>query len=623
LILASQLINIVVVGGMIVGLLLLVGVAGALLGTRTSRQPAPALTDPAVAELDARLRKLTLASPFTEDLGAKRDVPARETPSGRHAVDPVQPAWGTEPSSPGRSGASARPRLPAPEIERVIEPPPPTRAPFGGAGHSDATGPLPTLGRPALPGDALGRPFSTQPVAAPRGPALDPMAARFSGSQRLAHVLPLAPSPEDVGGVGTRRELPGMVAADRSPADHGFSVPEVRTPLSDRFGFTGALPGDPPTMAEPRGGTGNLIHDPFAARSGGMGAADPAHRRELPGAVAGQSMTGSLNAPALDIRAILRGEAAPRGSLPPSANFGADSALNAFKPSLNTGPLPAVTMGGLVGAVPFDPGLLELRALKPDPEAGSARLSTSGAVGQPRPGDAESRFAKSTIDFDATKLMEDFDLPGAGFETHVFSTAELVDDDAPPPSPSGRLAQPGGESSLPTFSIPIAEYPADPGQAREPHRDNPDFGAYRGSIDPEPGTMPLTDLTYLTPEHEERAGQELEGVAQLADVLFVKLMAADGSVMLERGAESGDSRTNQHLATLITVAGLEADRCALGSVAGITLESSEAVLVLSSLSNGAVLAVLLGNPARLGMLRRNLKRPLGSLRGLLLESSVS
>jgi predicted regulator of Ras-like GTPase activity (Roadblock/LC7/MglB family) len=607
LILASQILNIVVIGGMIVGLFLIVGVAGALLGTGKSRQSASASNDPAVAELDDRLRKLTLASPFAEDLSAKRDSPAREMPGG-FTPDPIRPSPGTEPVSPG-TGAPARPRLPAPEMERVIEPPAPTREPFGGAGRSDATGPLPVLGRPALPGDALGRPFSAQPIAAPRGPALDPLAARFSGSQRLIDIPPLAPPTGDVGGAGKRRELPGTVADTVSTPDRGLSGPEFHAPETDRFGFSGGLLNDPPTMAEQRGGTGDPALDPFAPQSGAP------RRAELPGAVAGQSTTGGLNAPALDIRAILRGEAGPMGTLPPSTGFGSDPAINAFKPSLHTGPLPAVTLAGPVGAVPFDSRLLELRALKPDPNVGSARSSTSGVVGQPR--------SDSAIAFDAAKLMDDFDLPDAGFETHVFSTAELVDDEAAPTSPYDRLSQPSGESSLPTFSIPIAEYQADPGQGRELHPASAPYGDYQGSVEPELGTTPLADLTYLTPEQEGRAGQELDGVAQLAEVLFVKLMAADGSVMLERGVESGDSRTNQHLAALITVAGLEMDRCALGSVTGITLESSEGVLVLSSLGNGAVLAVLLGNPARLGMLRRQLKRPVGSLRSLLMESSVS
>ncbi|MGH2346560.1 MAG: hypothetical protein ACRDG4_15145, partial [Chloroflexota bacterium] len=176
MILASQIINIVVAGGMVVGLLLIVGVAGALIGTRKGGRSTPAFNDPAVAELDDRLRKLTLASPFAEDPSAKRDSIAAEAPGDRHMPGLIRPVMETEP---------ARPSLLAPEGGRVIEPPSSPRDPFGGAGRSAGVDSIPVGGHPALPGDALGRPFSAQPTAVPRGQALDPLAARFSGSQRL------------------------------------------------------------------------------------------------------------------------------------------------------------------------------------------------------------------------------------------------------------------------------------------------------------------------------------------------------------------------------------------------------------------------------------------------------
>jgi predicted regulator of Ras-like GTPase activity (Roadblock/LC7/MglB family) len=235
---------------------------------------------------------------------------------------------------------------------------------------------------------------------------------------------------------------------------------------------------------------------------------------------------------------------------------------------------------------------------------------------------AEIRSAASEIEFDAGKLMDDFDLPDAGFETHVFSTAELVDDEAIPHPPLGRMTQFGNDAPQSAFSIPITEYQSDREYSRESNSDSAPFGDYLDSGEQELGTMPLADLLYLTSEQEARARRQLEEVSLIADVIFVKLMAGDGSVMLEAGMESGDSRTNQHLAGLIAVADLETDRRALGSVSGITLESPEGVLVLSPLHGGAVLATLLGNPARLGTLRRQLKKPVGSLRGLLMESSV-
>ena len=470
--------------------------------------------------------------------------------------------------------------------------------------------------RPALPGDTLGGVINTQPTVAPRGQALDPLAARFSGSQRLSDVPLVAPPVTDFGAGLKRPELPGAVADDLPTMDRGFSGPEVRTPSGERTGFSGGVVDERSSALERRSGFGAPASDPFSSRSGDMSLPAAGRRHELPGTTADQV------APALDIRAILRGEAVPRGALPPSTSFGSDPAVSAFKPGLSTGPLPPIAITGPVGGVRFDPGLLELRALKPDPEAGSSRLSIPSPPAKQWAGSAEIGSTDSEIEFDAGKLMDDFDLPDAGFETHVFSTAELVDDEAIPHPPLGRMTPLGGDAPQSAFSIPITEYQADPGYAREPRSGSASFGDYLDSGEQDLGTLPLADLLYLTSEQEARARRELEEVSLIADVIFAKLMAGDGSVMLESGMESGGSRTNQHLAALIAVAGIEADRCALGSISGITLESAQGVLMLSPLHGGAVLAILLGNPARLGALRRQIKRPVGSLHSLLMESSV-
>jgi predicted regulator of Ras-like GTPase activity (Roadblock/LC7/MglB family) len=146
---------------------------------------------------------------------------------------------------------------------------------------------------------------------------------------------------------------------------------------------------------------------------------------------------------------------------------------------------------------------------------------------------------------------------------------------------------------------------------------------YQDYEGPEEGTIPLSDLSYLSPSQESQARRQLDEIGQMADVLFVKLMAGDGSVMLETGTDGGDDRANQYLAEITSTSLVEAQQHDLGDVAGITIESAQGVLVLSPLLSGAVLVILLGNPARLGMLRRQLKKPVGNLRGVLMESSVS
>ena len=280
--------------------------------------------------------------------------------------------------------------------------------------------------RPALPGDTLGGLVNPPATAAPRGQALDLLAARFSGSQRLSEVPLIAPPVSDFGAALKRPELPGAVAGDLPALDRGFSGPGVRAPAGERSGFSGGVVDERSAAPERRSGFSAPPSDPFSSRSGDMALPPAGQRNELPGIVADQGP------PALDIRAILRGEAVPRGALPPSTSFGSDPAVTAFKPGLSTGPLPPIAITGPVGGVRFDPGLLELRALKPDPEVGSSRLSIPSSPAKQWAGSAETGSAASEIEFDAGKLMDDFDLPDAGFETHVFSTAELVDDEAIP-----------------------------------------------------------------------------------------------------------------------------------------------------------------------------------------------
>ena len=610
MILATQIVNILLAVGMVLGLLVILGVLTALRAPRRARPNAKTWDDPATAELDDRLRQLTMASPFASEAATTaggRGGAALEARVERPTPGLIRPSLGADPEPAATAGtrnaagrladlASRSVQVSSPPSQ-PIEPPLP---PVGQTGRMALPGSTlgtdtdsPISGRPALPGNALGRVASAQPIALPRAEAIDPLTARFSGSQRLTEMPPIAPPPMDLSTGSKRLGLPGATISGPT------RTPEPSTGFSSPPPSTGA-----------------------------------GRRNELPGSVASSSQAGHLPPPALDIRAILRGEAGPLGALPPSTSFGSDPAASTLKPKLATGPLPPLGPAAPLGAAAFNSGLLELRMLKPDPEAASSRLSIPSAYPASGrlisdPGQfSRPLAAEPAVDLDATRLMDDFDLPDAGFETHVFSTAELVDDDAILPSGYNQVIPPRVDAANSTFSIPITEYPAEPQAAPEPkpsdqaHLGTSALREYSSFDEEDLGTIPLSDLTYLSLAQEDLARQMVHEVAEQPDVLFVKLMAADGSVLLESGAEAGEGRTNRQLAEVIAVATLEAHQRDLGELAGITVESGLGVLVLSPIHNGAVLAVLLGNPARLGMLRRQVKKPVGSLRTLLMESSV-
>lgn len=611
-------VNILLIGGMVLGLILIAGVATALRAPLKARTPTETLPDPAAAELDDRLRKLTMASPFASEVAVR--------PVAQPAVTPLEaPIDRPVPSGPGRRIPTSTPPSPEPiahpAARSIIEQPLPSVPQAGRAALPGATlagrSETQVAARYALPGETLGGSAPVQ-ASAPRSEALDPLSARFSGSQRLSGNLPFTPPPADLGAASRRFELPGAVLPG---ANQGFSGPEVR-PAGDRPGLPGTVASSLPTMPEARTGFSSPPPNSIRDNSPSVGG----FRNELPGTVA-----GSQNAPALDIRAILRGEAGPRGALPPSSNPSVDPAATTLRPGLATGPLSSPAVSSPLGGKAFSSALLELRALKPDPEATSGRLNIPSAfpASERLNLEAPAPVRAPADDLDATHLMDDFDLPDAGFETHVFSTAELVDDEAILPPEFLQAMAPQAEapaSPSSTFTMPITEYPAEPPPAPEPAaRQDPLAAAltYPGFEEPDQGTMALSDLAFLSPAQENQARLYVEEAGQMDDVVAVKLIAPDGSVILEGGEGSGDNRTTQPLAELIVTSFEEAGQRDLGELTDMTIESAQGVLVLTPIHGGAMLLVLLGNPARLGALRRHMKKPVANLRSLLVESSVS
>jgi hypothetical protein len=68
---------------------------------------------------------------------------------------------------------------------------------------------------------------------------------------------------------------------------------------------------------------------------------------------------------------------------------------------------------------------------------------------------------------------------------------------------------------------------------------------------------------------------------------------------------------------------MEGQQLELGACGSLSVEAPAAALLLSPLPGGACLAVLLSNPTRLGLLRRQVRKPLAALRAILTEHGLS
>lgn len=555
-----MLFNVLLIVGMVIVLLLIIGVLGAFRGPRSAMALVPGWSDPDAVDLEDRLRKITLSA-------------MKSTEGGQAGV-------------PVLGGAS----LPVPA--RTITPP--------GAGRVDPTAvraPEPSS-RLALPGSGTVRP-NAAPAAATgsAGQGLNPLAARFAADQ-LPAGMPAGPASKRLG-------LPGTVARDLPPSGDRFApagaagfapIPQIEPPLSSRSALPSSGRSSSPAALPPS--------ERFSAPPPAPLSAPPSKRLELPGRVAPARDGAVFGTPSLDIQAILRGEPAP-----PLGGSAAEQTAPR-KPNFATGPLsPSSVPANPWGADPFDRNNLQARDLAPTQPPPNAVYDLNGPANYADTGIERVAANGRLVDLDATRIVEDFDLPDTGFETHVFSTSELVNGEAMTFPTSTSQAFPPGQS-----------FPVQPESIATAAR-----SAFSGT--PPPRTAPpprmATRPSVLTVAGHEQARRMVIDVAEMQDVIFARLLTRDGEALLTAGADNGDVRIDEHIAGMLGTAIMEVQQIDLGECSSLAVEAPSAALLLSPLPGGVCLAVLLGNPARLGLMRRQIRKALTELHEVLSESSVS
>lgn len=592
-----NIVSVLIVVGMAVVLLLIVGVVGALRVRSSAPAPLTSLTDAASVELEDRLRRLT-----------QRQVSATEEPALRGGVAATRGAAVRE-DQPGGARRSMADRLAdkqrATSLRPVEQAAPSTRL--------------------ALPGSGTVRMSESTAHASNNGEGLNPLAARFTSVDDQ----PGSPGPSTVRlespGVTTNARGTGRIGTDVGPLPRSGDGPARRQRPELPGQAAGGLNQQPIARSQTRALPPERLESAHAAVSSTgdapaqrpatqpIGALPPTQRMTLPPPEAPAppvtprpelyGFAASSEAAALDIRAILRGDALPQPVAPltkaPTAKF-------------VTGPLsPLVERGAPLGAVPFDPNLLRVTelpaAMRPEAPIGPAQYGGADAERVAAPA--------SALDFDATRIMDDFDLPDAGFETHVFSTSELIESES---------------LGFPSFTPPITAdeqrtiKDASFGMSSTPEAQA--FASLEAALPPlgAPLSAPPSAGTRLRLDQMDRLQPVLDELAGCADVQAVVLLAKDGEPLASAGKQPVDVvRASHALVELARSAIMEAQQLDLGACSAFVVEAPAAALLLSPLPGGACLVVLLSNPARLGLLRRQVRAALGSVRSVVSESSVS
>ena len=144
-----------------------------------------------------------------------------------------------------------------------------------------------------------------------------------------------------------------------------------------------------------------------------------------------------------------------------------------------------------------------------------------------------------------------------------------------------------------------------------------------GSADfAEPGE-PSVASKHISPLQETLAHDLMRDLAASADVVFVRLVAPQGTPLAIQGSENGDPVLDAMIADAMRVAQRETNAQAFGESHYLSIESDRAALLVAPVWDGVVLAVYVSNPARLGLLRRQIRKPVLGLRALLMDSRVS
>lgn len=620
-------VNILLGVGMGLGLLLILGVFGAMRKGPKISAPASQWNDADGIDLEDRLRKITLSAlKPTEELAVTAGTNNRVDVVGAQAE---RPGTGRIPQS-----------LPSPATQRIDLPPSTDRPVRGGTSSlrpAQTSSPqvAPTA-RLALPNSGSVRPPERPTSGSSNaGEGLNPLAARFSSSSIGNAQSPFnaLPPTQNAG----RPELPGKVASGFTSTDqNGFSHidPSNTGKEADRQGLAAEqvgpltelpsieMPARHSTIGLPKLDDSGTITFPSLNRPTSPKPDAP----DLAASGTSGISRGEIQPPSasLDIRAILRGEGTPAPSAPQAA-----TPLSAFvpeqpaprKPTFVTGPLSAaVTQGTPLGAIPFDPNLLTVREPfpvsrtiePPTPIRPANGFDFNGPASYDDMGGERVSMQGRLNDLDITRIVDDFDLPDTGFETHVFSTAELVEvetvDGFPsfmvPSQPTNALGAPFGKAG--SLSDPQEVSP--PTQMRT-------FDAPIG----QPAARPVV----LSPLQEDQARQQINELAGLADVVFVKLLGNDGSVILSAGSETGDFEADARMAAMLTISSTEVEQLEFGACSAVSIEAAQSALLLAPVSGTTCLAILLSNPSRLGLLRRRIRKPITSLRASMPESSVS
>jgi predicted regulator of Ras-like GTPase activity (Roadblock/LC7/MglB family) len=173
------------------------------------------------------------------------------------------------------------------------------------------------------------------------------------------------------------------------------------------------------------------------------------------------------------------------------------------------------------------------------------------------------------------RLMEDFDLPDTGFETHVFSTAELIDDD----SFASTLA------SLPALAAADAPQGGESGQAV--------------------------------------VQEAMAEIGAVPEVTGAYLLRQDGTTLASTGDTPLPGSVLAAIDALLQAAIMEGQRLNLGECGSVAVELPESALLLSPVAARVGLVVSVVDSSRLMPVRRLLRKPLGTLRAAFVAHDLS